>query len=196
MAIMKFIGNSIITRLNLCTLHTVEEVYQCLSPDSEIGKGDWIDLSGLIAPKNEISSLLTDIESGSIGSLEEIENVFRLLHDNYYGYEWNWTFGFIKEYLKKPVNEMSVEELISMIEEWKNSVVGIDQMLYQDAKKEFRLESMTGFGIDGDKMVKQQDFDTVRGKFEENTFVREILDHIRRKTALGERVIKQLNEVT
>ncbi len=195
MAIMKFIGNSIITRLNLCELDTFDQVQRCLSPDSEIGRGEWIDLSGLIAPKKEILNLLNNIESGQIEGLQEIEDVFRSLHDNYYDYEWNWTFDFIKEYLKKPVNKMSIDELISIVEEWKDSVVGIDKMLYLDAKKEFRLESMTGFGIDGDEATKQQDFDIVRGKFEENAFVKEILDHIKRKTALGERVVKQLNAV-
>ena len=196
MAIMKFIGNSIITRLNICELDNIDQVQACLSSDSEIGKGNWIDLSGLISPKQQIIDLLNDIESGEHKKLEDIENVFRSLHDNYYDYEWNWTFDFILEYLKKPVNEMSREELISIIEQWKESVVGIDQMLYQDAKKEFRLETMTGFGIDGDQAVKQKDFENVRGKFEENTFVTEILDHIKRKTALGDRVIAQLNKVS
>jgi hypothetical protein len=65
-------------------------------------------------------------------------------------------------------------------------------MLYEDAKKEFRLDSMTGFGIDGDMEIKQKDFEQVRGRFEENDFVKEVLHHIDRKTKLGERVINQL----
>ena len=87
---------------------------------------------------------------------------------------------------------MNTDELVSIINEWKESVVEIDKMLYEDAKKEFRLEKMTGFGIDGDEHIKQMDFENVRGKFEENTFVMEILDHIERKSALGERVVNQL----
>ena len=195
MAIMKFIGNSVITRLNLCKLNTLADVHQCLSSDSEVGKGSWIDLSGLIAPKLQITKMLDEIESGELAYLQDIENGFRSLHDRYYDYEWNWTFEFIADYMKKPVNEMTIEELITIVAKWQECVVGIDKMLYADAQKEFRLEAMTGFGIDGDAAVKQLDFENVRGKFEENPFVIEILDHIKRKTALGERVVQQLSDV-
>ena len=65
-------------------------------------------------------------------------------------------------------------------------------MLYNDAKKEFELTSMTGFGTDGDFNVKKADFEMVRGNFESNSLVVEILSHIKKKTALGERMLKEL----
>ncbi|HKJ43403.1 MAG TPA: DUF4954 family protein [Sunxiuqinia sp.] len=195
MAIMKFVGNSIITRLNTCTLETESDVKHCLKADSSIGKGDWIDLAGLIAPKKAIVQLLDAVESDEINDLSEIGKVFYSLYDNYYNYEWNWTVDFIAEYFIKPAEDMRIDELIDIIKEWIKSVVGIDKMLYSDAKKEFRLEAMTGFGIDGDKRIKQLDFENVRGRFENNDFVKEILNHIDRKTLLGERVIQQLTEV-
>ena len=194
-AIMKFIGNSVITRLNTCTLETEVDVCACLKADSAAGKGDWIDLAGLIAPKSLIIQLLNTVENGEIDQLSQIEEVFYSLHDNYYDYEWNWTVDFVAEYFKKPLEQMSADEISGIIKEWIVSVVDIDKMLYEDAKKEFRLEVMTGFGIDGDKKVKQLDFENVRGKFESNDFVREILNHIDRKTALGQRVVKQLKTV-
>lgn len=194
MAIMKFIGNSIITRLNTGSLHDTSDVKVCLKPDSTNGKGDWIDLAGLIAPKHSIVKLLDQVENGEIDQLEKVETVFYNLHDNYYNYEWNWTVDFIADYFGKSLDQMSVHDIIKIIEEWIHSVVEIDQMLYSDAKKEFRLESMTGFGIDGDHKIKQLDFENVRGKFESNDFVKEILNHIDRKTELGNRVIKQLKQ--
>lgn len=194
MAIMKFVGNSIITRLNTCTLETTKDVQNCLKSDSKIGKGDWIDLSGLIAPKKAIVKLLDAVENGEISQLDEIEKVLYSLHDNYYNYEWNWTVDFIAEYFKKPAEKMTIDELKDIIREWIKSVVEIDKMLYSDAKKEFRLEAMTGFGIDGDKKIKQLDFENVRGSFESNDFVKEILNHIDRKTSLGQRVIEQLSK--
>ena len=193
MAIMKFIGNSVITKLNTCKLNTIDDVHACLRADSAIGKGDWIDLAGLIAPKHSIVELLDGVENGTIDQLQQIETKFYSLHDNYYNYEWNWTVDFIAEYFGKPIQEMTINDIVGIIEEWIDSVVEIDKMLYSDAKKEFRLESMTGFGIDGDQKIKQLDFETVRGKFESNDFVTEILNHIDRKTALGQRVIQQLN---
>ncbi len=194
MAIMKFIGNSIITRLNKGKLSCCEDVNDQLKPLNEIGQGDWIDLSGLIAPKSEIVRLMEAIEANEVTDLCTIDQTFRKLHANYYEYEWNWTVRFIESYLGKSVCELSIDELIEIIEKWQRSVVDLDKMLYEDAKKEFRIDVMTGFGIDGDQAIKQQDFEHVRGRFEENDFVKETLNHIERKTELGKRVVSQLRE--
>ena len=194
LAIMKFIGNSIITRLNQCPLTSPETVAKCLIPKSKTGQGDWIDLAGLFAPKTEVSKLLISIENKEITRLDQVEEFFSELHRQYYEYEWNWTAHFIESYLKKAVWTFSIDELIEIVREWRESVIQIDQMLYEDAKKEFRMNAMTGFGIDGDKQIRQMDFDQVRGRFEDNDFVKEIRNHIERKKNLGNRVIQQLKE--
>lgn len=194
LAITKFIGNSIITRLNKCDLPSIKEVSECLKATSDVGKGDWIDLSGLIAPKSEIENLLSEIENDNIYKLDEIEKTFSELHNNYYEYEWNWTVDFIKNYLKKEISKFTIDELIDLIKKWRESVVKIDKMLYADASKEFRLNTRTAFGIDGDKEIKQQDFDQVRGRFEDNDFVKETLNHIERKTELGNTIISRLKK--
>jgi len=67
-------------------------------------------------------------------------------------------------------------------------------MLYEDARKEFTLSSMTGFGIDGDEEVKRLDFEQVRGDFEKNSVVLAILDHIRVKSELGDELISRLSK--
>ena len=71
-------------------------------------------------------------------------------------------------------------------------MIGLDNMLYEDARKEFNLASMTGFGADGSKEEKEQDFEQVRGDFESNPFVKAVLDHIRTKEALGDELIARL----
>ena len=76
---------------------------------------------------------------------------------------------------------------------WKDAVVGLDRELYDDAKKEFSLASMTGFGADGTKEDKEMDFSEVRGEFESNSFVTAVLEHIRVKEALGNEIIERLN---
>ena len=194
LAIMKFIGNSIITRLNKCNLTSPEFILECLKPKGEIGKGDWIDMSGLIVPNTEIQKLLSDIEDNQITSLKEIEKTFCDLHTHYYEFEWNWTAEFIHDYLKKSILDCSIDEIIAIIKEWRECVVKIDNMLYADASKEYRMDAKTAFGIDGDESTKQMDFYQVRGRFEENDFVKEIINHIEKKTELGNRVIQQLEK--
>ncbi len=194
LAILKFIGNSVITRLNQCPLSSPQKVAECLTPKGITGIGEWIDLSGLFAPKTEVDRLLNSIEDQTVSRLGQVEDFFKELHNQYYEYEWNWTAEFIGNYLHKAVQDFSVEELIDMVREWRESVIAIDKMLYEDAKKEFRMSAMTGFGIDGDRQVRQQDFERVRGRFEDNDFVKEICNHIEKKKNLGNRVIQQLKE--
>ena len=50
----------------------------------------------------------------------------------------------------------------------------------------------TGFGVDGDEEQKHQDFESVRGSFENNPFVLEVLNHIKQKTELGNELIERL----
>ena len=47
------------------------------------------------------------------------------------------------------VNKLTADDVIDFVERWKKSVIDLDNLLYEDARKEFTLSSMTGFGIDG-----------------------------------------------
>ena len=69
-----------------------EEIRERLRPDNNIGTGDWLDLSGLIAPKSEIDRLINQIESEEIKTLESIQQTFISLHKRYYDLEWAWAY--------------------------------------------------------------------------------------------------------
>ena len=73
---------------------------------------------------------------------------------------------------------------------------GLDNMLYEDARKEFSLTMMTSFGADGDENQRKQDFAQVRGaKFESDSFVLSVKEHIRAKSELYFKVINRINEL-
>lgn len=191
-AIYKFLGNSVISRLEKCNVQTFDELKECLKPKHAIGQGEWSDLAGLIAPKTEISKLIRKIERKELSSLEAIEQEFKNMHSSYYEYEWTWAAELLVEKTGKKIDNLKIADISSLIRKWKESVIGLDQLLYEDAKKEFRLDSMTGFGMDGNKATQKLDFEKVRGNFENNDFVNEIVSHIDRKTRLGEKMIEKL----
>lgn len=195
MAIMKFLGNSVITRLNKKDIKTIHDIHQCLTPTTTIGKGEWLDISGLIAPKDEIARLVNAIAEGAVNTQEKLNEQIKRLHEQYYEYEWTWTVEFIRKYLGRNVEDFSIGELINFVLEWKDAVVELDELLLKDAHKEFTNDVMAGFGIDGDTVVQQQDFQHVRGSFEENSFAQELRAHIERKSNLAQRVIAQLKAV-
>ena len=191
--IRKFLGNSLIKRLeHLPPGATDEQMHALLKPDTDIGHGIWVDISGLIAPRDEVGRLLEDIESGRVDSIEGINARFREMHENYYTYEWTWAYDMISEYYGIEPVHMTKLQAIQIIRQWKEAVIGLDKMVYEDAKKEFSLSSMTGFGADGEKRHKEQDFEQVRGVFDNNPFVKETLAHIERKSRLGDEMIERL----
>lgn len=68
-------------------------------------------------------------------------------------------------------------------------------MVYEDARKEFSLNAMTGFGADGNNEERQLDFEQVRGVFEKNPFVAAVLQHIDDKTALGNDLMARVGNI-
>ncbi len=189
MAINKFLGNSIIKRLEGLAPSSNEEIRSRLKPDIAIGLGDWCDLSGLIAPKSEVLRLIDDIEQQRVTSVDAIHDCFAEMHGNYYQYEWTWAYDKILWYYNLDPDRITAADVIEIVNRWKKAVVGIDNLVYNDAKKEFSLSSMTGFGVDGDRTQQIEDFEQVRGVFERDPSVQSILEHIKVKTALGDSII-------
>lgn len=184
MAIEKFLGNSLISRL---------EKTRKLKPESNIGEGDWLDLSGLIAPHTMITQLMNDIEAGKVTTNSEMNQRLHDIHQKYYDYEWAWAYQLMLHFYDlKESNLDKNEVLVDIIKRWKQAVVGLDKMLYQDAQKEFSLSTKTGFGFDGNTSTAEADFAEVRGQFESNPFVTAVQDHIAKKSALGEKWIERL----
>ena len=192
-AIQKFLGNSLISHLERTDCSNAESLLEALKPKLTGGRGTWVDLAGLIAPKELVNALLDDVEAGKINSAEDFNDALRQLHQNYYRYEWTWAYEKMLEYYNLYADRITIEDLIRIIQQWKESVVSLDRMLYADAKKEFSLSAHTGFGFDGaSQRTVERDFEQVRGDFESNPFVTATLEHIDRKSALGDHWITVL----
>lgn len=192
LAINKFLGNSLIKRLEGDAFSSIDEVHERLRPNCIAGSGEWVDMSGLILPKQPLNAFLERIENSEINILEEIESYFRENHEAYYSMEWTWAYETIESYYGISLSKVSAEEIVELVRLWQDSVIGLDKMLYEDAKKEFSLTFMTGFGVDGNLEEKLGDFEGVRGDFENNPFVAAVQEHIMKKRALGDELIERL----
>ena len=195
MAIDKFLGNSLISRIQKAgEIKDEDGLRAALRKDSEVGAGDWVDLSGLIAPRSEVFALLDDIESGAVTDVRAIDARFREMHANYYSYEWNWAYDVIESWYGVDLETVSVATLMKLVHRWKDAVVSIDNLVYEDARKEFSLSAMTSFGADGDEKQRNLDFFQVRGaSFENDPFVKSVADHIVVKSQLARDVLALLD---
>ncbi len=196
MAIDKFLGNSLITRIMNSEFSTIQELRAAFEPKASYGDGDWVDISGMIAPKGVVSALLDDIENGVLTDVNDINARFAEIHKEYYNYEWRWAYKIIREHYGVDLSSVSADKLRELVGKWKSSVVELDNLIYDDARKEFSLNAMTSFGADGDEAQRKEDFMQVRGAFfEADPFVVSVKEHIRVKSQLGDNVLEILHRL-
>ena len=174
-AIDKFFGNSLITRIMNVEFSTLDELRDAFVPRSEYGDGEWMDLAGMIAPCKAVDDILADVESGKTAELDVFNRRIAALHDEYYHYEWRWACKAMEEYYGLRLAELSASELSKLICRWRESVVTLDRLLYEDARKEFSLSGMPDF--------------------ESDPFVRSVKEHIEVKSSLADQVLEKLASI-
>lgn len=172
MAIDKFLGNSLITRIMSSDFSNAEQLRNSLIPEAVYGEGEWEDLSGLIAPKKAVNDILESVENGSLNDISQLGHTFADIHREYYNYEWKWAYRVIEEYYGVDLSQADGNMLSEIICRWRNSVVGLDNLIYEDARKEFVLSGNDGFDAD--------------------PFVASVREHIRVKTDLAEKALAKL----
>lgn len=192
MAIDKFMGNSIITRVGNATISSDEELRKLLAPTHQAGKGQWVDICGMFAPKTEVERVMQDFVSGKFTSLEHLEEEWKRIHADYYDMEWTWVADNFEGWWGKPIEAITCDDLRKIVEKWTESVSEIDDMLLEDARKEYSLGARTGFGIDDPAEASNDDFANVRGRFDEDSFVEMVKNHKIAKKALGESVVARI----
>jgi hypothetical protein len=195
MAIWKFLGNSLISRFHEKDIASDKQIRETLKPDTPLGKGYWVDLAGLICPFEALDQLLKSLENGSITTLEEVNAAIFALHKNYYSHEWTWAVDLLEEFYGRKISEFEAADVIAVVKKWKESVLAIDRFLYEDARKEFSLTKMTGFGVDGQNGARELDFAQVRGDFEKNETVKAIHIHMKTKEELGNELIGRMERL-
>jgi hypothetical protein len=191
----KFLGNCLISQFQGKQPKNIAELRAALQPQTNEGPGKWVDLAGLLAPEQAVQKMLCDIENDTISTLEQIDQRFQFIHENYPQYEWAWAADVLQKNLGKSIDEVTPDDIIMLTTKWKEAVVELDHLLYADAKKEFAAIVQIGFGIDGDEETKHSDFAAVRGPVEKDSFVSEIEKHVANKTELGNELISRIEKL-
>ena len=192
LGIIKFLGNALVKKLEVGDYSNETEMRKALEYQGTDGAGEWVDMGGLLVPKDEVSKLIERIENDEIISLSELNNLFHNWKEMYFTWAWNWIVPKLKTEVGIDIKTVSIKRLIEFVNEWKDTVVSLDKMMYEDAKKEFTLKSQTGFGIDGAEDTRLSDFENVRGEFTSNKTVTDILEHIEKKAKVAEKVTNKL----
>ena len=106
-------------------------------PTTEIGKGNWIDLSGLLLPESEETRLIHDIKNGTLETIQAVIDRFEEINSHYREYQWAWTYQMILDYYG--LTEITEADADHIREEYiKARRIWIGE-IRKDAEKEFAM---------------------------------------------------------
>ena len=97
----------------------------------------WSDLGGLLLPDFEEQRILEDIKSGSLETIEDVNDRFKEINSNYYRYAWDWTRFLIKSYYdSKEVTEDIEAQIVS---DYNDALKTWISEIRKDAEKEYSM---------------------------------------------------------
>lgn len=104
------------------------------SADSDALNSSWLDLSGMLAPKSEILSVIEDVKNGSIASLSELQQILVQIHQSYKSNSRQYARSIMQQeggnmFIDEDYWMREAEEAYS---QWKRMVIS-------DAEKEYQL---------------------------------------------------------
>ena len=106
-------------------------------PSTQIGLGDWDDLSGLLLPVSEEERIINDLKDGNIETIQELIDRFENIDANYREYQWSWTYKMICDYYG--ISEITLEDANRIHEDYIKARRSWIAEIKKDAEKEFAM---------------------------------------------------------
>ncbi len=106
-------------------------------PATEVGLGDWNDLSGLLLPASEEQRLVSDIKSGELDSIEGVTARLTDIDNHYREYQWAWTYRHILDYYG--LKELDADSAESIRRDYVTARRAWIAEIRKDAEKEYRM---------------------------------------------------------
>jgi hypothetical protein len=188
----KYLGDCLVERLQNNPFESLKQLRAVLSADTDLGQDKWVDIFGLLVPENALEEILKAIEEGALKTIEQLVQRLRFAHESYPEYEWAWVVRNLERILAKSIDRVSGEDIVGLISRWKKSFEMLNGLILKDAQKEFADFSMIGYGHNGNLETRDADFQAVRGRFEDNSFVRDLEKDIAEKAKIADELTAKL----
>ncbi len=136
-------------------------------------EGQWVDMSGMLVPKDEMESLMSEIAAGKYSSADEIQAELCKAGESYVDYEWLWIYRHIEAVFNVSPEEFTEGDLKNILNKWTSVAEDVIRDLEADAAKEFAPKATVSFGVDsnGDTDTVNADIAAVRGTLERSSAV-------------------------
>lgn len=153
----------------------------------------WLDIGGQLMPKKRLEDLETDIQNGKITSPNAIYEQLNKIHNAYAIDEWAWAKEAYEKYFDVDLSDNLTDNITDAAQKLLKVKSKFLNLVIADAEKEFAQLSQTGFGQDGTEPDVQNDFIEVRGLYEQNKFVKQMKQNVKK---LQQRINNLLNQIS
>ena len=115
-------------------------------PSSSTGTGEWLDLSGMYAPKSEIDQLADDIRFSSLDEIMQVDDRLLDIHNHYSEYKWNYAYRLALNYYSlDTITSDDIEMIIRKGDEARSQWIA---RIRKDAEKEFAMGDVSDEQLD------------------------------------------------
>ena len=115
-------------------------------PSSSTGTGEWLDLSGMYAPKSEIDQLADDIRFSSLDEIMQVDDRLLDIHNHYSEYKWNYAYRLaLNYYALDTITSDDIEMIIRKGDEARSQWIA---RIRKDAEKEFAMGDVSEEQLD------------------------------------------------
>jgi hypothetical protein len=153
---------------------------------------EWLDVGGQLLPRVRFERIVSETENGEIKSVEQLQRALMSAREAYGEDVWLWSRHQAQESLGVNFDEVTVEQARDFAALYSDQQQKLLRLVLIDAEREYDESSRIGFGMDGNSAARDQDFAAVRGRFEDNGFVKQLHADIEQMGKRCEAVRQQL----
>jgi hypothetical protein len=153
---------------------------------------DWLDVGGQLMPRERLEELCAMIANGEIDTIDRLQHSLLDAKTAYDEDAWLWAHRQANDSLGINLDEITAQQAQDCVSRYCEQQQKFLRLVLLDAEREYDEGSRVGFGMDGPPEAAVADFTAVRGKFEDNSFVKQVAAEINSLPRRCEAVCKRL----
>jgi hypothetical protein len=153
---------------------------------------EWVDVGGQLMPRERLDNLCRALANGEIDTIERLQQALIEIRNAYDEDAWHWTRQQVISSLGLNLDAITADQAKECVSRYCEQQQKFLRLVLLDAEREYDEGSRVGFGLDGDADAATADFTAVRGKFEENSFVKQVTADIESLPKRCEAIMRRL----
>jgi hypothetical protein len=174
-AVERYLLEQVFLRLEQKVTARSAQIKDALAADPKaVYSDEWLDVGGQLIPRNRFEQIAAATISGEIKNIASLQQAFVAARNAYDEDIWSWCREQAGKSLGVSIDGMTASKAAELVAQYSDQQQKFLRLVLVDAEREYDAASRIGFGMDGDAGAKDADFAAVRGKFEENSFVKQL----------------------